>query len=264
MSILTKFIKRIIFTKAENDFIDNLVEQTEYSKKTLKKVLKSIKKIHQIIPCSHGYFEFLILYGIILTLPVKGPIIEFGCYKGGSSAKLSLISKLTRRKLYIFDSFEGLPVPDKEDKKHHIVPWIDSRKEAIYKKGLYSGSLDEVKNNITQYGCIDVCSFHKGYFEETLPTFNMKAACICMDVDYIKSAKTVLQYMWPQLKDKGILFTHEAGVIEYIKGITDINWWEKELHQKPPLLYGAGYGINFRWHGFSFLSNTAYFIKNNK
>ena len=46
MSILSKFIKKIIFTKAENDFIDNLVAQTEYSKKTLKKVLRSIKKIH--------------------------------------------------------------------------------------------------------------------------------------------------------------------------------------------------------------------------
>ncbi|MBN2444113.1 MAG: class I SAM-dependent methyltransferase [Spirochaetales bacterium] len=262
MSILTTYIKNIIFTKAENDFIAALVKQSEYSKKTLKKELQSIKRIHQTIPCSHGYFEFLILYGIILTLPVKGPVIEFGCYKGGSSAKLSLLCKLTGRKLHIFDSFEGLPDPEMEDQKHHVIPWIDSRKEAIYKKGLYSGSLDEVKNNITKYGCIDVCSFVKGYFDETLPSFTMEPACICMDVDYIKSAKTVLKYMWPQLKDKGILFTHEAGVIEYIKGITDNNWWEQELYQSPPLLFGAGYGINFSWHGFSFPSSTAYFIKN--
>ena len=265
MSRISKSIKKIfinnILKNAKNEFINILVKETKYDLKTIKSLFDSFDKIHNNIPCAHSYFELFIIYAMILTLPVKGPIVELGCYKGGSSAKLSLICKLTGRKLYIFDSFEGLPEPEKIDLKHSIVPWIAYEKEAVYNKGMYYGSLDDVKNNIKKYGCIDVCQFYKGFFKETIPDFKITASCIIMDVDLIQSARTVLRFLWPQLKSDGLLFTHESGVIDFIESITDINWWEKELNQKPPILYGAGYGANWRYGNLAFPSNIAYFKK---
>ena len=52
--------------------------------------------------------------------------------------------------------------------------------------------------------------------------------------------------MWPKLLPGGLIFSHEGLVVDYIKGITNMSWWEKNLNQKPPLLYGAGYGCCWR------------------
>ncbi|HLT27990.1 MAG TPA: TylF/MycF/NovP-related O-methyltransferase, partial [Zeimonas sp.] len=39
-------------------------------------------------------------------------LVEAGCFKGGSTAKLSLLAELAGRELVVFDSFEGLPDND--------------------------------------------------------------------------------------------------------------------------------------------------------
>ena len=47
---------------------------------------------------------------ILETPPdVEGAIMECGTFKGGCAANLSIIAKITNRKLLIYDSFEGLP-----------------------------------------------------------------------------------------------------------------------------------------------------------
>ena len=47
----------------------------------------------------------------ILETPsnVNGVVVECRTWKGGSVANLSLVCKITGRKLLIFDSFEGFP-----------------------------------------------------------------------------------------------------------------------------------------------------------
>jgi len=45
----------------------------------------------------------------ILREAPPGVLVECGCYQGGSSAKLCLVAAMTARKLYVCDSFQGLP-----------------------------------------------------------------------------------------------------------------------------------------------------------
>ncbi len=263
--ISKKLLKRLlyptIFKQMEKNYINKIVKETKYDFRSIKSLLNQFKVIQKNIKCAHNEFEFLVMYAMILMLRVEGPIVELGCYKGGSSAKLSLISKLTGRKLYIFDSFEGLPSPKREDRKHKFIPLIIDKNTVEYKKGDYAASIEDVKKNIGRYGNLEFCSFIKGYFHETLPKFNLKPSCIFMDVDYIESALFALKNLWPKLETDGIFFTHESCVSDFIKAITDQYWWDKELDQKPPLLYGAGYGTCWRWGPFAFPSNVAYFIK---
>ncbi|MFX0186843.1 MAG: TylF/MycF/NovP-related O-methyltransferase [Candidatus Hodarchaeota archaeon] len=265
MRNISNYLKKKIIEhlkqSAKKKLILRIANDTEFDLNTIKNLINRFETIQTNIPCAHNEFEFFLMYIMLLKLPIEGPIVELGCYKGGSSAKLSLICELTNRTLFIFDSFEGLPLPNSEDELHRVVPWTKNRKEKKYKKGDYSGSIKEVKRNISNYGCIEVCKFKKGLFKDTLPVFNEKPASILMDVDLIASAYTVLKYLWPKLLSGGIFFTHEACDIDLVNAITDYSWWEKNLYQKPPLLYGAGYGISWRWYDFSFPSNLAYLKK---
>jgi O-methyltransferase len=81
-----------------------------------------------------------------------GPWLEAGCFKGGSTAKLSLGAQLSGRKLLVFDAFEGLPDPVTEQEK------------LGFSKGAYEGSLEEVQKNVHAYGAIEVCEFFPGWF----------------------------------------------------------------------------------------------------
>ena len=248
---------------AVNNYILMLAKNSKYNIKTIKELLNNFEIIDNNIQCAHSRIEFYIMHAMILTLPIEGPIVELGCFKGGSTAKFSLLCELTGRKLYVFDSFEGLPPPGHEDLKHNLVPWTYGRETVEYSEGAYAGSLNEVKDNIKKYGCIDACNFIKGYFQDTLPNFKENPASIFMDVDYIESARTALKHLWPKLLPGGIFFTHETLSINFIEAITNIQWWENELNENPPLLYGAGYGTCWRWGHFVFPSNIAYFKKPN-
>jgi O-methyltransferase len=164
-------------------------------------------------------------------------VAECGCYKGGASAKLSLVAKATGRTLLVCDSFEGLPAPAAVDQG------LVTMHNQPYAMGMYAGAFDEVKSNITLFGTADVCKFSKGYFADTLPHLPQHdLACAFVDVDLISSARDCLRALWPRLVPGGRLYLHEARDLRFIQGVTERSWWEKELGQSTPLLIGAGFG----------------------
>jgi hypothetical protein len=261
--LIEEIYTNLLFESIKNDYFERLIENTKYDSKTIGTLLNRIQKIDNNIKCAHSPFEFYLMQAIILTLKVPGPILELGCYKGGSTAKLSLLCKLTGRKLYAFDSFEGLPPPTTLDLKHSYMPWVYEKKIVEYSESSYAGSLEEVRNNVEKHGEISVCEFVKGFFENTLPNFKERPAAIFMDVDYIESARTVIKHLWPKLRAGGYLFSHEALVADFIKGLSNSKWWQKELGHDPPLILGAGYGSCWRSKFFALPSNIFYLEKSN-
>jgi len=196
--------------------------------------------IHQSVQCAHSHTEIMMMTDFLLGSPLKGAMVECGCYKGGSTAKLSIVAKTSGRRLFVFDSFQGLPEPTEQDRIHH---WFGDKRELHYTKGEYAGSLGDVTKHVEQFGAIDVCEFVPGFFSDTLPHFGEPSlSFIFLDVDYISSARDCLRYLWPKLATGGRLYTHEACIEEFIYGITDCTWWHETLGHCPPLLIGAGYG----------------------
>ena len=57
----------------------------------------------------------------LLTRSVDGPMVECGCFHGGSSAKLSLVARILDKPLYVCDSFQGLPPVTGNDGVYHSV-----------------------------------------------------------------------------------------------------------------------------------------------
>ena len=95
-------------------------------------------------------------------------MVECGCAKGGSTAKLSILAKETNRRLFVCDSFEGIPsLPD--GMKEMTYEGNLNVPDSVAFEGKFSTPMEEVKANISKYGCIEVCEFVPGYFEKSLP-----------------------------------------------------------------------------------------------
>jgi O-methyltransferase len=185
-----------------------------------------------------GFVEQLAMISTLLRLsPVqKGSVVECGCYMGGATSNLSLAARLVGRRLYVFDSFEGLPEPKSEDARHLA---MNVREYHLYTKGSWRGPLDVVRRNVAKYGALDVCTFVKGYFETTLPAFSEPVVLAFRDVDLCESLKTCLRYLWPLICLNGLLFTHEAHHLEIASMFYDRVFW----NGTPPGLVGAGSGL---------------------
>src|SRR5262249_28338737 len=151
-------------------------------------------RISYFVDCRHRENEVIQVIQSILDLPASTPgvVIEAGSFKGGSGAKLSLGARLARRKLYLFDSFEGIPANSEEQKSI-------SGQEALFPEGSYRGSLDQVKNAISHYGSIETCEFVKGWFDETMPGFKEAIAIAYIDVDLRASTAICFRSFYPLL-----------------------------------------------------------------
>ena len=105
---------------------------------------------------------------------VKGNVLEFGVYKG-SSLRNVMNAKLDKgRKVFGFDSFEGLP---------------ENWEGTVCGKGFFSTD--------GEIPVIEGLKFYKGWFENTIPTYldenkNQVISTLHVDCDLYSSAKTVL------------------------------------------------------------------------
>ncbi|MEP7076146.1 MAG: TylF/MycF/NovP-related O-methyltransferase [Acidobacteriota bacterium] len=170
---------------------------------------------------------------IFETAPdIKGSILECGTWKGGSAANLSLVCKMTGRKLLIYDSFEGLPPGDEND-----------REAKFYKEGEYAGTLDEVKENLRKYGDLDSCEFVKGWFQDTLPDLDRPILLAFLDVDLEASLECCVRYIWNNLTEKGHIFIDEYVGLDYVSIFYSEKYWRTVFDRTPPGLIGAGVGL---------------------
>jgi hypothetical protein len=159
---------------------------------------------------------------------LSGPFIEFGCYEGGMSCKLSLVCKLLNKSYVIFDTFSGIPANAEYETYDK-----DFSHLGRFFKDSFGCSIDKVKSNIENFGDISVCSFHVGLIEDTLPLTSYNPSCIFIDVDLIPTAKFIIKNIYRNVEGDKI-FTHEGCVKEYMEAILEKEWWLSEMNMEPP------------------------------
>jgi len=153
---------------------------------------------------------------------INGDIVEFGCYTGISTSKLSIAASLLQKKLFVFDSFKGLPDPNE---------YGTGYQKNYYHEGSYSSTLNRVVSTVTKFGMINNVSFSEGWFKDTLNTAGMqieKIAYCFIDVDLTKSFIECIEYVLPRLQTNGIIFSHEADDEEYKKIFEQYGLFNKE------------------------------------
>ena len=202
---------------------------TRLNSKQRKQLRNRYLRAHLGIHCVHTHTEILTATNAILDVPthVSGVVVEAGCFKGGSTAKLSIAAKLASRKLVVFDSFVGLPDPNPSDRMDFYA-------------GEYAGSVDEVCDNVKRFGEIGACEFRKGWFSNTMPSFTEPVAVAFVDVDLSDSIRTCLKYLYPLLIPGGIIFSHDGHVPTCVAVMQDRSFWKNEVGIEVPLIRGLG------------------------
>jgi O-methyltransferase len=181
-----------------------------------------------------SYKAHLAMAAKLLEVPpaTDGVVVECGCWKGGSTANLSLVCDIVGRDLIVYDSFEGLPAPEKNDKY-----------ATNASQGFYRGDLDEVRNNVRQYGAIGRCEFRKGWFKDTLPKHDEPIALCFLDVDYEASMHDCIVHLWPHVTDRGYIFIDEYKRLDYCALFFSERFWRQYFCTAPPGLLGTGTGV---------------------
>ena len=180
----------------------------------------------------------------LLEIPpdVPGDVVECGCWKGGATVNISLICKMIGRRMKVYDSFEGLPPPVEGD----VIAQKAFKQGFI--PGVFGGSLEEVRDNVSKYGAIEVCSFHKGWFEDTLPHHEGDIALMFLDVDFYSSLHDCLINLWPFLQEGGFVFLDEYLNLPYCAVFYSEKYWAKYFNCAPPGLIGTGTGVQVGMH----------------
>ncbi|WP_435153731.1 TylF/MycF/NovP-related O-methyltransferase [Haladaptatus sp. DFWS20] len=234
----------------------------EYGVGFLDKVVLAAKMARNNVKIQTGstFLEHLVIATKVLTIPrdEQGSLIECGCYKGGSTANLSLVAGLCNRPLEVFDSFEGMPEPNENDREHVLVK---SEQVHTYDEDAWGAPIEEVQENIARYGDITVCTFHKGYFDQSMPGFEEPCVLLFLDVGLRESAETCLEHLWPLLQSGGYCFTHDVKHMEISTLFFDADWWHGTLDREPPGLVGAGSGLGLHPEHNGFGSLLGYIVK---
>src|SRR6185312_14114292 len=200
------------------------------------KILLSIRRADLKIQCPHLQSEMLLVISSILALPAgrEGVVVEAGSFLGGSAAKFSQACAMRRRKLVVFDSFEGIP-ENNEAHDRNIFGGL-----AKFDKGDWAGSIDLVQKNIRTYGRIEVCEFVKGWFEDTMRNFKRPIEVAYIDVDLASSTRTCLKYLFPLLRPGGIIYSQDGHLPLVIDVLKDERFWNVDVGVKKPRMDGLG------------------------
>lgn len=147
----------------------------------------------------------------VIRNQVPGDLIETGVWRGGACIFMRGILKaygVSDRKVWVADSFAGLPEPDPEkypadagDIHHTMTP--------------LAVSLDQVKSHFAKYDLLDehVC-FLKGWFKDTLPTAPVERLAVArLDGDMYESTMDALVALYPKLSVGGYLIVDDYGCV---------------------------------------------------
>lgn len=146
---------------------------------------------------------------------ISGSCAELGVYQGEFSKSIN--ETFSDRKLYLFDTFNGLPEKDSEyDNKNGY---------ASAKGGHFSNTsellvLDKMKHK-------ENCIICKGYFPQTALNIDDTFCFVNLDADLYKPTIEGLKYFYPRMESGGIILIHDyfstafKGVKEAVKEFSD-------------------------------------------
>lgn len=199
-------------------------------------LVRRIQAAHFAIRPPHLHEELMKVINFVASpeaRKLQGDIVEAGCFQGGSATKLSIIAAAEGRKLVLFDSFEGLP--HDEPDQMNIYGSV-----AQFKAGEWAGSLEQVQENISRHGEIGVCEFRRGWFDQTMPSFDRPIIAAYVDVDLVSSTRTCLIHLYRQLVPGGRLFSQDGHLALVIELLRDASFWRDEVGVEPPRMEGLG------------------------
>lgn len=158
------------------------------------------------------------------TADVPGDVVELGCYKGDTSLEFERILEKSqpKKRLWLYDSFEGLPAKTKED---------NSVAGDNFKAGELLVTKREVVMRFKKAG-LKVPHIRKNFFENLDPEQDLpeQISFAFLDGDLYGSIKTSLELVWDKLDKNAIVVVHDYNNPE-LPGVSKaLEEWSKTHH----------------------------------
>ncbi len=132
------------------------------------------------------------------SLALDGDVVECGVYQGGTAAMIARIigESGTRKKLFLFDTFCGMPETDASRDLHRQGDFADT-------------SAEKVEAFVNAPG---IAVIRKGFIPETFAGLeSCRIAFAHIDVDIYKSILDSLEFLWPRLSPGGFIVFDDYG-----------------------------------------------------
>ena len=170
--------------------------------------------------------RFLSLYqsvNYIYKNHIPGDFVECGVFKGGSAMMMAYAMQefdmynKNDKKLWLYDTFEGMANPSKYDEnifnQKAILELKKIKKRENIKDIWAYSSLDYVDQNILKTGIMKKnVNYIKGLVEKTLLELKPnKISLLRLDTDFYESTKIELETLYPLLEKGGILILDDYG-----------------------------------------------------
>lgn len=155
----------------------------------------------------------------IIADGVEGDAIETGVWRGGASIFMRGVLAAydeTRRRVWLADSFQGLPPPDPAQ-------YPADEGDGLHEIEFLAVGLDEVKANFERYGLLDdQVRFLPGWFRDTLPGAPIeRLALLRLDGDMYESTMIGLESLYPKLSVGGYAVVDDYGAIAACREAVD-------------------------------------------
>jgi O-methyltransferase len=155
----------------------------------------------------------------VITDGIPGDFIETGVWRGGCTILLRAVLAAygdTGRRVWVADSFEGLPAPDAQrfpadaGDTHHTVDFLRVSEATV-------------RETFARYGLLDAqVRFLKGWFRDTLPSAPIeRLALMRLDGDMYESTIEALGALYPKLSPGGFVIVDDYGAIPGCRQATD-------------------------------------------
>jgi O-methyltransferase len=147
----------------------------------------------------------------VISNEIPGDFIETGVWRGGACILMRAVLnayQVTDRRVWVADSFQGLPPPDVQRYPADAESTFHTFKEL-------SVPLEMVRRNFEKYGLLDdQVVFLKGWFKDTLPTSQIqRLALLRMDGDLYESTIVALNALDSKLSPGGYVIVDDYHVV---------------------------------------------------
>ena len=164
----------------------------------------------------------------IVKHQIPGDIVECGVWRGGAMllAALALIHfGDTSRKIYLYDTFAGMPRPGEHDCRWDGVSALPTW-ESYAAKGKtmgFGGTVEMVRHVLrTSHYPEENLVFVEGMVEDTIPaTKPERISLLRLDTDFYDSTLHELTHLYPDLVSGGVLIIDDYGYFQGSRLATD-------------------------------------------
>jgi len=151
----------------------------------------------------------------VLEDQIPGDLMETGVWRGGTVILMRAILsayQVTDRKVWVADSFAGLPKPN-------ALKYQADKGDRHHKMSELAVDLETVKKNFRSFHLLDdQVQFLKGWFKDTLPIAPIdQLAVLRLDGDMYESTMDALTHLYPALSPGGYCIIDDWGAIPACK-----------------------------------------------